>query len=352
MKAAFLSEYNKPLKIQEVPDPHPHGNQVVLKAVGAGICPIDLYLIKGYLKEYVNPNLPIILGHEFSGIIHDVGESVPDDFGPGDPVIAYTFYCEYEEVYVSEGNYHLCITGNRPGFGKYPGGFSEYILIPHYRYLVRADGIKDLVSAALLSDSGLRAYALTKSILSKVPPGKVVVFLGLTTDIVLAIDFLSSFGRYKLVAIEWCENPLDEVTKLLNEENYLTLLNADAKDFGERLIEATEGEAIAYLIISRTKKELVNNLVGLVAPGGTIALCGEWFMDAPNINMNTILSKGISLLGYSYGSYSDLVELAGLASKGLVDLGRFVNHVSLEEVNEVLSKMEESESVTRFTIKF
>ncbi len=352
MKAALLLEYNKPLKIREVPDPHPHGNQVVLKTVGAGICPIDLHLIKGHLKHYITSDLPIILGHEFSGIIHDVGESVPEDFAPGDPVIAYTFYCEYDEVYASKGNYHLCLTGKRPGFGRYPGGFSDYILIPHYRYLVRADGIKDLVSAALLSDSGLRAYTIAKSILSRVPPGKNIVFLGLTTDTILAIYFLSRFGGYKLVGIDWDERCLDEATRRLNEGNYLVLIDARAKDFGKRLIEATEGEPISALVISKINNELVGNLVGLVAPGGMIALCGEWFKDSPNIDMNVILMRGILLEGYSYGSYGNLIELVGLISKGLIDLGKFVNSISLSEVNEALLKMEECGGVTRFMIKF
>jgi len=69
--------------VKEVPYPHPKPGEITVKVERSGICGTDLHIFEG---EYVSP-YPIIPGHEFSGVVHEVGDGV-EQFKPGDRVAA------------------------------------------------------------------------------------------------------------------------------------------------------------------------------------------------------------------------------------------------------------------------
>src|SRR5436305_13782523 len=78
-KAAILNEYQTPLSIEEVDIDPPKADEVLVKIAAAGICHSDYHVMKG---EWRN-GLPMILGHEASGIVVEVGPGVTD-LKPGD----------------------------------------------------------------------------------------------------------------------------------------------------------------------------------------------------------------------------------------------------------------------------
>ena len=72
MKAAVVTELNKPLEFQELPDPEPSAGQVRIRMFASGICGTDLHAVHGFLPIQV----PIVLGHEPVGTIDKLGPGV------------------------------------------------------------------------------------------------------------------------------------------------------------------------------------------------------------------------------------------------------------------------------------
>ncbi|MDF1593354.1 MAG: alcohol dehydrogenase catalytic domain-containing protein [Desulfobacterales bacterium] len=82
MKAARVYEPGK-IVIEDVPVPEPNENDVLIKVHRAGICGTDVSVVHGYAKA----ELPVTLGHEFSGTVAKVRSSSLTDFKEGEPVI-------------------------------------------------------------------------------------------------------------------------------------------------------------------------------------------------------------------------------------------------------------------------
>jgi len=74
MKAALFYKVGEPLSIEEVPIPNPGVGEILLKVKACGICGSDIHIA----YEGVTPTAfrPIVIGHEFSGEIGQVGEGV------------------------------------------------------------------------------------------------------------------------------------------------------------------------------------------------------------------------------------------------------------------------------------
>ncbi|MCH3965773.1 MAG: zinc-binding dehydrogenase [Clostridium sp.] len=113
-------------ELRELPIPKAGYKQVVIKVMAAGICGTD---IRFYKTDEGKTKLktPVVIGHEGSGIISEIGEGV-SDLKVGDHVVTETTFthcgkCEY----CIEGYYNLCI--NRTSLGsKVNGFFAEYVV--------------------------------------------------------------------------------------------------------------------------------------------------------------------------------------------------------------------------------
>ncbi len=123
MKAAVFKEVGKPLVVENVPDPTPEANQLVVKVNYCGICGTDLHSTR---EGAATVACDSILGHEFVGEVVEIGKSLSDQWQQGDRVCSLPF--------LSCGTCASCLTG-RPfeclelkctGLDQ-PGGFAEYV---------------------------------------------------------------------------------------------------------------------------------------------------------------------------------------------------------------------------------
>src|SRR5437762_5001788 len=77
------------LRLAERPVPAPGPGELLVKVKACGVCGSDLHMIEqepdGYMSSADPANLPVVLGHEFSGVVAEVGAGV-DAIRPGDPV--------------------------------------------------------------------------------------------------------------------------------------------------------------------------------------------------------------------------------------------------------------------------
>ena len=129
IKAAVLEAFRKPLVIRDIPDPALTPDGVILRIKAAGICRSDWHVWAGdWDWNGFKVSLPHILGHEFCGVVEEIGQNVTR-FKKGDRVIV--------PFTQGDGICPLCISGHQnicdhltmPGF-SYWGGFAEFVHIP------------------------------------------------------------------------------------------------------------------------------------------------------------------------------------------------------------------------------
>src|SRR4051794_20044951 len=103
MRAAVLREVGRPMEIEDVTLADPKPGEALVRIVGTGVCHSDYHVIKG---EWASP-MPIVLGHEASGVVEMVGPGVTQA-QPGDHVIlSFAPNCG-QCAYCVGGRPHLC----------------------------------------------------------------------------------------------------------------------------------------------------------------------------------------------------------------------------------------------------
>ena len=112
------------LELLDVEEPQVYGDRVKIKVAYTGICGSDIHTFKG---EYNAKGLPVTLGHEFSGVVVEVGPDVKN-VKVGDRVTSETTFETCEQcIYCKSKDYNLC--DNRKGIGTQANGsMARYVL--------------------------------------------------------------------------------------------------------------------------------------------------------------------------------------------------------------------------------
>ena len=116
--------------LEDVPPPTAGPGQVVIAVRWAGICGSDLTIFQG---RHARAKPPLVLGHEFAGLVAEVGPGV-DDLAPGERVTAEPLLFCGRCPRCLAGDHHLCA-----GLGLYgidaPGGFAELVAVDRARVM-------------------------------------------------------------------------------------------------------------------------------------------------------------------------------------------------------------------------
>jgi alcohol dehydrogenase len=126
LRAALITEFQQPLVVDEVPDPSPPADGVVLRVEATGICKSDWHSWMGHEDL---PGLPHVPGHEMAGVVDEVGPEVRR-WTRGDRVIVpFSIGCGNCRSCRS-GHLNTCDRAFTPGFSAW-GSFAERVAIAH-----------------------------------------------------------------------------------------------------------------------------------------------------------------------------------------------------------------------------
>jgi propanol-preferring alcohol dehydrogenase len=306
MLAVRTHAAGEPLSVEELPLPEPAGTQVRVNVSGCGVCHTDLHLAR---TERLRITRPVTLGHEVGGTVDAWG---PDARGPmrrmhlerGNPVVAFGGWGCGACRECAAGEEQRCERGEAPGF-QLDGGYAEYMLVPHPRYLVR---IGDLHAdhAAPLADAGVTPYRAVRRAAPWLTPGARVLLIG--------------FGGLGQFAIQYLRR-LPDLTVAVREVNpdKLRLASRYGADLG-----LLEGDESLVTLGLGAPADVVFDFVGTddslsyaarnVAPGGLISLVGEAGGTLP-FGFERVPVEA-SLTTTAWGSIADLREVVALARRG------------------------------------
>jgi len=218
-------------ELRDVPDPKVLPGHVIIEVAACGICGTDLHILA---DEYPSKP-PVVLGHEFSGTIAEVGPEVTR-FRPGDRVVSIPFFRTCGRCrFCLTGHWNLCPERVTAGSGV-NGGFARYVLMPE-RNLFRIPDHTDLSTAALTEPLACCVRAVVEE--TRVAAGDVAMVLGPGPIGLLAMQVAQANGARAIV----CGTSQDafrlDLARSLGAEG---IVNVEKEDLGTLLRERTRGE--------------------------------------------------------------------------------------------------------------
>jgi propanol-preferring alcohol dehydrogenase len=158
-KLCRLQENQTPLKLVELPDPVPAGEEILVRVSACGVCHTELDEIEGRTPP---PHLPVVLGHEVVGRVEATGNRA-NAFRIGDRVgIGWIYSACGTCTFCLAGNENLCQAFRATG-RDVNGGYAQYMTVPEgFAYRI-PDGFSDAEAAPLLCAGavGYRSLRLT-----------------------------------------------------------------------------------------------------------------------------------------------------------------------------------------------
>ena len=159
MKAAVVHDFAQPLRVEEVPDPTPGEEQVLVRIEACGLCHTDIHAAHG--EWPVKPAPPFIPGHEGVGIVEQVGPGNPHGLEVGMRVaLPWLGYACGDCRYCNSGRETLCEKQLNTGYGI-DGSFAE-LAVGYARHVVRVPDEVDPLDAAPLTCAGVTTYKAVK----------------------------------------------------------------------------------------------------------------------------------------------------------------------------------------------
>ncbi len=315
MRAISSPLPSAPLTLEDVPTPHAAGPfDVVVKVAAAGVCRTDLHLLTGELPHPI----PLVLGHENAGWVHEVGSEVTR-VAVGDAVICYPFVSDGLSAPERSGLDTCAPTRLTPGISV-DGGYAEYLLT-NERSMLPVPPDADLAALAVLTDAGLAAYRACKRAASKLRPGDTAVIIGAGGLGHLAVQIVRALSPARIIAVD--TNPA--------ARELAVACGADLAVDPEALRQALPAGAHVVLDFVGVDATAAGGIAALDF-GGTYIAVGVG--GAVTLPLTELVEGEKHIEGVYVGTYTDLLEVTALALAGRVT--PHVVRYPLEAANDAL----------------
>ena len=308
MKAVRLHAYGEPPQLDEVPEPTATGpHDVVVRVGGAGLCRTDLHIRDGWFAPAVPTDLPLVLGHETAGWVHEVGTAV-GNVAVGDAVICHPQSSCGTCPACRVGDDMRCVRGmDFTGLTR-AGGFAELMRTTDRAVLPLPSGLEP-AAVAPHADAGLTVMHVVRKAVPLLGPGTCAVVVGVGGLGHIAVQCLRALTPAVVVAVD----PDPESLKLAVDCGAHHVVPADGTH-GERVAELTGGAGAEAVLDLVGEGDAVASSLAMVRARGTyfvIGYGGE--LRVPTFN---VVLPEISIVGNAVGTHDDLRELIALAAAG------------------------------------
>ncbi len=340
MKAARLHEYGHELVIDEIPTPAPGFGQVLVRVEGAGFCHSDIHVIDGEIK--ILPRMPLTLGHENAGVVAAVEGGVTS-VREGDPVAIFGGWGCGQCDYCVTGHEQLCESPQWPGLSIYDGGYAEYLLVPHERYLVKLTTLPT-TEAAPLTDAALTPYRAIKKALPLLEPDHYALVIGLGGLGQYGVKLLTLLAGCPIIVVDVHEQKL----RLARELGAAHTFNAMDGDLAEKIRDATKGHGVNAsfdFVGNDTTLALAISATRSLGKVSQIGLAG----GAARMKVLENTRFEVQFEATLWGTIKELREVIALAESGrLTPIP--IERAPLERINQVYGRLKRGEIEGRAVI--
>ncbi|MDP3062882.1 MAG: Zn-dependent alcohol dehydrogenase [Chloroflexota bacterium] len=363
MKAAVLYKAGTPLVIEDLKQDSPKAKEVKVKVRCVGVCHSDLHYMKG---DAVLP-LPVVLGHEMSGVVTEVGPNVTEHkigdhvIGNFRPSCGACRYCAGGMPYMCERYYALRgpLTDGTTRLHKdgkdvwvmgMMGAFAEYCVVPESGAIPMPKempfGPACLIGCAVTTGVGAVVNR------AKVRPGASVVVIGIGGVGLNVVQGARLVSATRIIAVDILDNKLE----MARQFGATHTINASKEDVVKRVKELTEGLGSDYAFEVIGNPKALRQAFDCLRPSGTAVMVGAPPIGSEvTVEARPFMFAEKILMGTWYGSSRpriDFPRMVDLYMTKKLKIDELISRTyKLEQINEAFAALERGE-VARSIITF
>ncbi|MCG6533996.1 MAG: alcohol dehydrogenase catalytic domain-containing protein [Syntrophales bacterium LBB04] len=340
MKAAQLID-DRNLVVREVQDPVLLDQEVLVESGFAGICGTDIHIYRGEFHDRVS--YPAILGHEFGGIIREVGKGVRK-WKAGDRVVVDPILSCHSCPACLSGHINACRTLKLLGVDQ-DGGMGQLIAAPASQVYSLPDNVL-MEHAPMVEMYGLGHHILSRG---QVQPGETVVILGAGKLGLSVLDVLCHSAGPGWTAVTDLSPFRLETARKLGADH---LISVEQEDPVARILELTQGvgvdcviECIGHYHNIAGQEPPLQQAVRMIRSGGRIVNCGLGEQPTP-FHFKTLVIKEAQLIA-SRVTRGEFPRALRLMAKGLLHPQWLVTEkVDLRDAAQAFAKVDGDDPAT------
>jgi threonine 3-dehydrogenase len=314
MKALVKSRPEPGLWLEEVPQPNPGANEVLIRVRKTGICGTDLHVYNwdDWAQRHIAP--PRIIGHEFVGEIVEVGPGV-DGYKAGDRVTAEGHITCGRCRNCRAGRRHFCPNTQGIGSGR-DGAFAEYVTMPAFNLWPLDAAIPDDI-AAILDPFGNAVYSAFAFPVST----ENVLITGAGPIGIMAAAVCRFVGAPHVVVTDVNDYRLDLALKL----GASRAVNASRTPLADVMQELQMADGFDVGLEMSGSPAAFRDMLAAMHHGGGIALLG-FQPPETRIDWDQVIFKGLTLKGiYGREIFGTWHRMSQLIRAGL-DIAPVITH--------------------------
>lgn len=328
------------IRVEQVGVPECGEDELLVRVDACAVCGTDL---KSY--KHGNPRIkaPLVMGHEFTGLIENVGSTV-DGFNAGDRVVMATSVSCGSCYYCRKGWKNLCVDLAPMGF-TYPGGMAEYVVIPA-RALENGHVVK--VPTGLKAEYAALAEPLSCAINSlehcDIQEGDTVVVLGAGPMGLMNVCVARSQGAGKIILSEINAERLKQAEQFDCD----LLVNPASQDLVECVMKTTDGLGADIAIVAAPAAQPQEMAPELVRKRGTVCLFASLPVGQSTLSMDSrkIHYGELRVVGTSDSTPRHVEKAVELLSAAKIPAGKLVTHVlGLDDIFTAFELMTSGEAL-------
>jgi L-iditol 2-dehydrogenase len=325
------------VELREIPVPQIDEEDVLLRVDAVGICGSDLHQYHG--KNSWRVNYPVVLGHEFSGVVAGLGSRVYG-FREGDRVVSETAaVLPRDSAMIRKGLYNL--EPKRLGFGYgVDGAMATFVKVPA-RCLHHVPSSLTQEKAALTEPCCVAYNAVCVN--SHLRPGQSVAVIGPGPIGLLCAAMAKLAGAGHLLVIG---APVDaKRLAVALQVGADTVLGAHGEDIPAWVKGFGDGYGIDLIIDAAGVSASLKLALDIVRPAGQITKVG-WGPEPLGFSLDPLVQKAVTLQGSFSHNWPVWEEVLSLLAAGKIDLAPVLNQVSpLTEWRQAFEAMDTGQIV-------
>jgi L-iditol 2-dehydrogenase len=301
MKALVLKEYNT-FSFEDVPLPEIGPVDVLIRVKACGICGSDVHGMDGSTGRRIPP---IIMGHEASGVIEEIGSSITE-WKTGDRVTFDSTVVTRQDFYSQKGTFNLSdfrkVLGVSCGEYRQHGAFAEYVTVPQSILYRLPEGLN--FEQAAMTEPVSVAFHAVNLIPSEINDSAVVVGCGMIGLFVIQALRIKGCGR--IIAVDLARSHLDMALKFGAD----FAIKSDQGEVIDKVKNLTHGRGadMAFEVVGIAPT--VNLAINVVRKGGRIGLIGN-LSSQVELPLQAVVTRQLTLYGScaSAGEYPACLDM-------------------------------------------
>ena len=330
MKAAVLHGPND-LRLEDRPRPRPGPGEALVRVAASGLCSSDVHRI----RTADVPNLPVVPGHEFSGVVVETGDG-GDDL-TGTRVAGYPLLWCGECPSCRCKLYECCENYSYHGT-RTDGGMAEFVVTKTANLAQLPDGVSD-EEGAMTEPAAVALHALNRAALKE---GETVAVIGAGTIGAIAAQIARARGAASVVMLDVIEEKLN----LARELGFDNVVRSDATDVVDKVRDKLDGAGPDVVVEAAGCSPTYNLALDIADRSSRVVWMGniDGDLTVPQQRVSSILRKQLSIIGTWNSSIvmpeNEWATVHTMVAQGQIDLARLISHrFKLEELPKAVQMM-------------